>query len=213
MHRGLAALIFTSLFFAPATAHAEANGPGPFFTLLSASINSQFVSTTADELVGATYTRRFSNPASLKLELGFLPAKYLYLGFVFDLWKAGRTYDAGAGTIGDTLNYQVLGAEIGYFTGNPRAFIALTGFLGYPLTLNISSSTGEVFLPTARAQWVYGGRVLMGIRLSTILAIMVEAGYRLRNLGTFASNGTAFNSGEGLNFSGFYISSGVGFTL
>lgn len=195
-----------------ARVQAASNGPGPFFTLLAVSYTNNYTSTSADTVEGAFYSRSYSNPASLKIELGLLPMKYLYLGFVFDLWKAGRTFEVGGITTSDTLTYQVVGVELGYITGNPRSFVAFTGFVGYPLRLSIQSSTGATYLPDTAAPLTYGGRAMIGLRFASFLSVLMEGGYRLRNLGAFSADGVAY-LGDDFNLSGFFISTGVGFTL
>jgi hypothetical protein len=188
-------------------------GAAPFSSLLMGSLNYQYISTEADTVAGATYTRSYSQPASLKIELGFVPVRSVYMGFVLDHWMAGRTYNTGT-EIADTLQYQVLALELGYITGNPRSFFIVSAMVGYPLKLSIASTDGQTYLPNVRAPLAFGGRAIVGLRFASWFALMLEGGYRVRNLGVFASELAPYlASGAALNFSGVYISTGVGLTL
>ena len=190
---------------------AVGNGPAPFSTLFSGSLNYNYVSTTADEVAGATYTRQYAQPASLKIELGFPIGESIYLGFVLDSWMAGRTYNDGTSDIDDKLDYKVVGVELGYMGGNPRSFFAFTGFVGYPLNLQVISTTGT-FTKTGKRNLCYGARGLLGLRMTSWLALLMEAGYRIRDLGDLTSGSTSY-LGQSFSLTGLYISTGIGFTL
>lgn len=190
---------------------AMGNGPSPFSTLFSGSLNYNYVSTPADEVAGATYSRQYAQPASLKIELGFPIGESIYLGFVFDSWMAGRTYNDGTSVVTDKLDYKVVGAELGYMGGNPRSFFAFTGFIGYPLNLQVVSTAGT-FTKAGSRNLCYGARGLLGLRMTTWVALLMEAGYRIRDLGDLTSGTTSY-IGQSFTLTGFYISTGIGFTL
>jgi len=179
--------------------------------LFAGSLNYNYVSTTADEVAGATYSRQYAQPASLKIEMGFPILESVYLGFVFDSWIAGRKYDDGTTAVVDTLDYKVVGVELGYMGGNPRSFFAFTGFVGYPLNLQVTSTLGT-FTKAGKRNLCYGARGLLGLRMTSWLTLLMEAGYRIRDLGDLTSGTTSYTGGS-FSLTGFYVSTGIGFTL
>lgn len=181
--------------------------------MIAVTTDFHYASPTADTMPSTFYARNYSQPMSVKGELGSFAAKPLYVALTFDVFKAGRIYDDGSGSITDTLTLNVVGLEAGYVFMNPRAFFIASGFVGYPLQISVASSTTDVYSPNS-LPLSYGGRAMVGLRLVPWIAVLVQGGYQFRNLGDLDSQGNLYPPGAGsLDLTGMFLSVGLGLCL
>lgn len=150
----------------------------------------------------------FLNPASLEMALGgaFSP---IYLGVAGDYWLASRVMPTGT----ESLNLLTAGLEVGIAKSYPRYFFLLTAGVFYPLMLDVTSTSGEIYASTATWNpFSYRARLLVGFRISPKVAISLGGGYRFMLLGNLVGPSGSINGGN-LNLTGLVLSGGLTFTL
>jgi len=202
-------LIICGACCAAQSGFARDRGGSPSSLMLSITGDIYYASSQANEVAGATYTRKYLNPAVVAAGLGTVVG-HVYLGVRYEYWLAGRTMSlAGAETV-DTLKHQSVGGELGYFDSNPRVYYLVSASVHYPLELKVTNSARSY--ETTLKPLTYEGRVAVGIRFSTFHSLILEGGYRYQNFGDLVSGATSYlPQGQSFDLSGGFIGVGLAF--
>lgn len=172
-----------------------------------------YANTSADRVEGASYTERFSRPTVASLGLDVLFTKKLFIGARYEYWIARRRFDLN-GVRTDTLIYQTVGLELGFFhRPNPRVYFLAAVGAHYPVTLRVASSgTVNGNFENAGRPLGYATRLATGIRFNSLLSLFFEGGYRLSNLKKLRSGSEDLVEGGGdLDLSSAFLGGGFGF--
>lgn len=150
----------------------------------------------------------FLNPVSLEMGMGGAFSS-IYIGVAGDYWLSSRVMPTGT----ETLNLLTAGLEVGIAKSYPRYFFLLTAGVFYPLMLDVTSTSGEIY--ASQAAWSpfsYRGRLLVGFRISPKVAISLGGGYRILPLGNLVGTSGSIQNGN-LNLTGLVLSGGFTLTL
>ncbi len=174
------------------------------------------VSTVADRVEGAQYTRQYINPSVLAIAGGGRIWGPLYLGLRVENWFAGRAFVNAQGTAQtDTLTYRTLGIETGYMTSSPRVIYLATLGVQYPLAARVTSralgNTDEY--SASGTPLAYALRMALGIRFSRVVSLSIEGGYRFANLGQLATAHFTYLGTEPFDLSGAFAAIGLGVSI
>lgn len=173
------------------------------------------VSTVADQVEGAQYSRQYVNPGVVSAAIGVQPFSSLYLGLRFENWIAGRTFTVNGATQTDSLAYQTFGLEAGYAAASPRLLYLATVAAVYPLQNKVTSTVGsttDVYTPGA-PRLAYDARMALAVRMTPILSVIIEVGYRFANLGPLNSGSFPYLGTQSLDLSGPFAGVGLGVTF
>lgn len=173
----------------------------------------QFTDSAADDVAGASYTKKMTNPVVLVGGLGFRLFNFLFLGARYEHWIAGRGFTVGGVAQNDTLKYQSIGGELGIYRGNPRFFWIVSAGWFHPITLSVEStrgSTSSTYIHEPKPVG-YQARLTMGVKLNSLMSFRLEGGYRHANFGDMSSGSTSLlQGGEKLDLSGPFVGVGLG---
>lgn len=173
-----------------------------------------FSDSKADHESATTYTRKYNKSFVVAPGLGMRLFGFLYLGARYEYWIAGREFSSSSTSGKDTLKYQTIGGEVGWYTGNPRIHWILSATVHYPLSLTISQTgwtSGKYNLPNDQRPLSYSGRLTLGIKFSSSFSLRLEGGYRVVNLGDLHSAPrTYLPAGASLDLSGPFLGAGFG---
>lgn len=189
----------------PAFAEKSKLGNGKYF--FHASGNYLFAKSAADTVAGASYTENFSRPLVGGGGVGLLLWKAIYVGARYEYWFGRRTFSLSGTTQIDELNYQTLGAELGYYVSNPRVFWLLMAGVHYPVLLKVITSVGA--FTSSQAPLAFIGRLTMGIRFSKYHSLLIEGGYRSANLKELTAGSRSYLSGSNFDLSSPFIGIGL----
>lgn len=171
----------------------------------------------ADAVSGAFYDKKYTNPLTAHAGLGVTFSGRFYFGARYEYWFSGRTFRLGTNTSTDTLDYRLVGAEVGYTQGNHRVHFTFMAGAMYPLTLQVNAvSEGTTTNYTdSSLNLTYHANIMMTIRFSFIHSFYAQLGYRLNNPGDLTANGTSYISAENPDFdlSGLTLGTGILFSL
>lgn len=207
-------LIFFSLFFSLFGGKVYARGGVTQLregsVLTSLSVHVLYANSNADKVTGATYERKMALPSIGSVGLGIRPWKKLYMGVRYEYWYSDRKFTLNNVGQTDLLKFQTIGGELGYYTGNPRVYYLFSAGVHYPLELKISSDRQGDFTNLAKPL-TYQGRLVIGVKFSSLIALQIEGGYRLMDLGNLLNGNTPFLSGgASMNLSGPFLGLGLG---
>ncbi len=133
----------------------------------------------------------------------------VYMGVAGDYWLGSRVVPTGT----ESLNLLTAGVEAGIVRSFPRYFFLIAAGIFYPLMLDVTSTTGEVY--ASQATWnpfSYRARLLVGIRISPKVALTLGGGYRILPLGNLVGPSGSIHNGN-MNLTGLVLSGGFTFTL
>lgn len=160
----------------------------------------------ADNVAGATYTKRFSPGIATSVRFGttFGP---LYAGIGYEYWFASREVSQNGSTESDKLSFHGGGIEFGgFYRWNPRLFALLTAAVYMPLEASVTATIdGAASVTRATKMPYYQARFGVGIQLFARLSLLLEGGYRYNNLKGVSLGGAS------LDLSGAWTGMGLGF--
>lgn len=182
--------------------------------MLFVSSDYHFTKSAADEVTGATYDHRYSNPYTLNAGLGITILNRVYLGARYEYWIGQRQLTLNGVGQTDTLKIQNIAADLGWVTGNPRVFWILMATAYYPLTqgVEVRSTTTQTY-QTSPMKYGYAGRLKLGIKFNNTLALLVEGGYRFADFGQPKSGSTDYLSNGTFSLSGPFGGLGLAILL
>lgn len=161
----------------------------------------------------ATFAKYFSNGGQATGRLGVL-VEGVYLGALYEYWYASREITLSGVEYSDTLKYQTVGGELGYYySSNSRVYWLFTASAQYPLLARVDSvSSGASTSYSGTKRPAFQARVASGIRCYSFFSLLLEAGYRWGNLEKLSSGSTDYLS-EARDFSltGPFLGVGIGF--
>ena len=113
-------------------------------------------------------------PLSAEGDFGYWVTDQLYVGGAVDYWYARRPTTT-RGT--DSLQYLSVGSEVGYVRPNPRMWWGLLGGIFYPIISKMTAENGDPYVGT-ETYLSFRGRLVVGMRIQSWLALTATAGYR-----------------------------------
>ncbi len=176
------------------------------------SSDYHFTNSYADQVSGANYDHKYTNPYTLNAGLGVTILNHIYLGARYEYWIGQRQLTLSGVGQTDTLKIDNIGADLGWVTGNPRVFWILMASAYYPLNqgVEVRSTTTQTY-STSPMKYGYAGRLKLGIKLNNSFALLIEGGYRFADFGQPQAASTNYLSNGNFSLSGPF--GGLGLAL
>ena len=172
----------------------------------------QFTDSQAASISNATFSDKFTNSYVLSAGIGTQAWGPVYVGFRYTYWLGQQKYQVTGEDRTDRLNLQGIGPELGWQWGNPRIQYRAVVGISYPLVCHMDrlKNSSQTFTP-AKIPLLYETRLQLNLKFSSAISWVLEGGYRKVNLGNLQSDTEDFLvAGSDLDFSGFFLGTGLG---